>query len=294
MRAAALLALAALATGCAAPAATYAPALDGAVEVARFSDARALATDGGARLYVIDGGAVVVLDTLGVHLPGGLHGAGLDRLSDPVDLDPTNGLEWFVADAAGGRVLRISHDGRLLEDTAVPAEAPPAGTAPAPGGQRGRPVAIAAGPGGALFVAEASRGIVLRWDDASRRRLRAVGGADAGRGSLSEPVALATDADGSLAVADRGRGEAVVFDPFGSYQRALVGPGGIRAVAWTRRDDAPALLVTGPRAVSVFGLDGEMLDSRSYDLGREELVDVIETRTARWLLTPTRLLRVAR
>ncbi len=282
-----------LCAGCAGAPPAVSPAVEGVVEVARFADARSLSTDG-TRLYVVDGGSIVVLDTLGVRLPGALHGAGLDRLADPVDLDPTNGLEWFVADAAGGRVLRLSNDGRLLEDTAVPAEVPAAGTASSPGGPRGRPVAVAAGSGGVLYVAEESRGVVLRWDDASRRRVRAVGGADAGAGALGAPNSLAVAPDGSLAVADARRGEAVVFDAFGSFEYAVAVAGGARAVAWTRRDDAPALLVAGPRTIMVLRSNGQPLDSSTYELGREELVDALETRASRWVLTATRLMRVAR
>jgi len=288
------LAVAALLTGCAGPPAAPSPPSAGVREIARFSDARALSSDGAGRLYVVDAGELVVLDTLGARLPGGLHGAGVDRIADAVDLDATNGLEWFIADAAGGRVLRISHDGRLLEDTPVPGDAPAGGTAPAPGGPRGRPAAVAAGPGGTLFVAEASRGVVLRWDDASRRRLRIVGGPDAGAGALAQPVALAAAPDGSLAVADARAGRAVVFDPFGSFDHAVAGPGGARAVAWTTRGGALALLVAGPRRVAAYDADGGPIDDHAYDLGREELVDVLETRAGRWLLTPSRLLRAER
>ena len=40
--------------------------------------------------------------------------------------------------------------------------------------------------------------------------------------------------------------------------------------------------------------DGAPLGLTEYDLGREELVDAVETARARWLLTATRLLRVPR
>jgi hypothetical protein len=280
----------------ASPPAGLRPGAGEAVEVARFTDARALAVDPAGRLYVVDAAeaAVLVLDTLGRRLEVGGSGGGGDRLLDPADVDPTNGLELFIADAAGGRLLRVSSDGRLLEDTPVPADVPAPGAAPAPDGLRGRPVAVAAGPGGVLYAVEAGRGVVLRWDDSSRRRLRQVGGPDAGAGALAEPVALAAHPDGRLAVADRGRGEVLLYDAFGSFLRALPGPEGARGAAWAAGADGPVLLVAGPRAVATFAADGRLLGTRAYDLGREELVDAVETRGVRWLLTPTRLVRAAR
>ena len=78
MTARAILAVTFFAGGCAGPPPAGPPGVTGAVEVARFSDARAMAHDGGGRLYVIDGGEIVVMDTLGARLPGGLASAGLE------------------------------------------------------------------------------------------------------------------------------------------------------------------------------------------------------------------------
>ena len=93
-------------------------------EVARFRDARALASDPVGRLYVVDAAeaVVVVLSPEGVPLSvlGG-PGTGDYGLIEPAGIDPTNGLELLVADAGNARIQRFSLDGRLIETIPVPA-----------------------------------------------------------------------------------------------------------------------------------------------------------------------------
>src|SRR5690606_17631435 len=125
-------------------------------EIARFRDARTLAADPAGRLYVVDAAeaAVVVLTPEGAPLQTfGGPGTGDYGLLEPSGIDPTNGLELFVADAGNARLQRFSIDGRLIESIPVPAGDPSVIGRPEPGrsgrdeaalGLRGRPVAVAA------------------------------------------------------------------------------------------------------------------------------------------------------
>ncbi|HLA62873.1 MAG TPA: hypothetical protein VK610_00480 [Rhodothermales bacterium] len=291
-----LLALGALVVGCAGPRAVPEPAVTGLALVATFTDARALAADGSGRLYVVDAAesVVVVLDTAGVRLATfGGPGAGAYAFLEPADVDPTNGLELYVADAGNGRLQRFSRDGRLLDTVPVPLDVPPAGSNASipPDAQRGRPVAVAAGAAGAVYAAEGSRNVVYVWRGSSRQA-EPLGGERSTREAPAAPVGLDARGDGTLAVADGRRGEAVVYDALGHPLRTLPGPDGVRAVSWAEGRDGPRLLVTGARAVAVYADDGRLLGTRSFELGRETLVDAVESDGRLWLLTPTRLLRV--
>ncbi len=201
--------------GCAGPPTalpTSVPA--GTRETARFTDARAVAADASGRLYVADAGA----SRVAVFAPDGraeatLGGPGTsdESLSEPVDVDPTNGQAVYVADAATGRVVRFTAERRAAE--AIPI---PDGTTALDSridAPRGRPVAVAAGGGTDLFVAEARRGIILVLDPA-RRVERTVG-----RAPFRTLASMASDARGRLVVLD---GVGVhTFDAFGAPGRDL-------------------------------------------------------------------------
>lgn len=279
-----------------------------AVEVARFRDARALAADPAGRLYVVDAAeaTVVVLTPEGVPVQSfGGPGSGDYGFLEPAGVDPTNGLELFVADAGNARLQRFSHDGRFIASLPVPAgdpralglPEPPRGQAGEEGpGLRGRPVAVAVGPAEALYAVEAERGVVLAWEVLRLARLL---GAD-GPGALADPTDLAVTSDGTVFVADRARGAVLVYSALGVYGRAVSGEtvGGVRAVGLAR---APAagpgagegtrLLVVGPRAVAVHRAEGGLLEVVPVAVG-EELVDAAVSLGRLYVLTPTRLLRV--
>lgn len=260
----------------------------------RFGDARALATDPAGRLYVVDAAesAVVVLSPAGMVLaalggPGTRDGAFLD----PADVDPTNGQAIFIADAGAGTVAHVTAEGRTAETVAVP-EVDPSRAAQAVGLvlralPRGRPVAVAAAPDGALYVVEAERGVVLRLDE-QRGVERVLGGPEAGPAALARPVDVAVDDEGTVWVADAGRGVLQPFDAFGAPGPAVPvgGPGGPVAV------DAAGdeLVVVGPASVTVRGASGDAV--RAVDLG-EPLVGAATTTVGLYVLTRTRLVRLA-
>ncbi|WP_420454570.1 hypothetical protein [Rubrivirga sp.] len=181
---------------------------------ALFQDARALAVTPDGTLWVVDADAVVALrGGVVVRRLSGV-GTGDGAFLDPVDVDPTNGQTIYVADRAAGTVLQFTAEGRLVREIVVP-DVDPAEVvrqSVGPVRRRGVPVAVAAGPGGTLYVADAGRSHVLALD--------AEGAVDRvlGAGLLVEPVDLAVDGQ-TLWVADAGRGGLQAFDPFGAPGR---------------------------------------------------------------------------
>ena len=75
--------------------------------IASFEDAVSLSIDPAGLIYVVDAGSqsVVRLDQEGrvVDSLGG-GGSGQYQLFQPADVDPTNGLEIYVADSGNSRV----------------------------------------------------------------------------------------------------------------------------------------------------------------------------------------------
>lgn len=251
-------------------------------------------------LYVVDAAeaVVAVMTPEGIPLEGyGGPGSGDYGFLDPSGVDPTNGLELYVADTGNARIQRLSNDGRFIETIPVPAGEPRVLGRPEPRrsrddettlGQRGRPLAVAVGPADALYVVETERGVVLHWEG---RRLARRLGAD-GPGALAEPVDLVVDDDGTVYVADRARSAVLVYSNLGVFRRAISGEaaGGVRAVGLTR--DSPAqLLVVGPRAVAVHRPEGGLIEVVAVAI-EEELVDAAVVLGRLYALTQTRLLRV--
>ncbi|MFN3597957.1 MAG: NHL repeat-containing protein [Rubricoccaceae bacterium] len=226
--------------------------------LARLADARALAATPGGLLAVADAGEGRVRLFGPDGTPRGvLGGTGREgeALLEPSAIDLTNGLDVFVADAAGGRVLRFTAEGALAEtihlETGVPWRTP------VPEAPVARPVGVAAGPGGVLFVAEAARRGVRRLDRA-RRVEAVVGGDEAGEAALQRPVALALGPGGALFVADAGRGAVLRFDALGQPAGVLALPGALRSLAMDRAGGR--LLVTTTDAVSGFALGDAAAD----------------------------------
>lgn len=175
-----------------------------------FQDARALAVTPDGTLWVVDADAVLALrDGRIVQRIGGV-GTGDDAFLDPVDVDPTNGQTIYVADRAAGAILQFTAEGRLVRSIPVPDVDPADVVRQRPSSRLGQPVAVAAGTGGALYIAEAGRGHVLELD-AEGAVVRVLG-----PGLIEEPVDLAVDDDGTLWVADAGFPKLKAFDPFGS------------------------------------------------------------------------------
>ena len=239
-----VLALAVALGACGGPA----PLADGAL----FRDARALAATPDGTLWVVDAEAVLALRAgLVVGRVGGV-GTGADAFLDPVDVDPTNGQTIFVADRAAGAVLQFTAEGRLA--TTYPIyDVDPARPVRQTGGPRERtraqPVAVAAGPDGALYVADAGRRHVLKLDaeGAVERVL--------GAGALVEPVGLAVADDGTLWVADAGRGVLLSFDPFGAPGVARDLPAALGRLAAVAASGG-RLVAVGDAGVVGLGPDG--------------------------------------
>ena len=88
------------------------------VTVARFDGATAVALDPKGRIYVADArrSAVVMLAPDGtVTQTFGGAGTRPGQFDAPADLDPTNGLTVWIADAGNGRLQHLSQDGQFLE-----------------------------------------------------------------------------------------------------------------------------------------------------------------------------------
>ena len=286
----------ALLVGCRPTLATTGPLPPDAGLVARVDGGRALGRDATGSVYVVEAGraAVTVTEASGLASgPIGGPGTGPGTFIEPSDVDPTSGLAVFVADAAAGTVQRFTESRQSAETVAIPDVDP---TRAAPSAEavqaaaegriaRGRPVGVAALPGGGLAIVEASRGVVLVLD--ARRRLERVVGA----GTLRAPVGVAADADGALWVADAGASRVVVFTPYGEFVRT-VEASGLGRVQRVRRAGR-GMLVVG--AGGVLGVDalGATRWTRPLALG-EPVVDAALDGDALFVLTPTRLVRVPR
>ena len=263
------------------------------VEIAQFRDARALAADPAGWLYVVDAAesTVSVLSAAGevVDTYGG-PGTGEYSLLDPADVDPTNGLDLFVADMGNGRIQRFSRDGEFIESVAVPVGDP--GAALGRDVPEGRPLAVAVGPGGALYAAEGERGVVLRWES-DRRLSRLLGLPEDGDGALIEPVDIAVSGEGTVFVADSRRNAVLVYDGLGTFRRAISGraSGGVRAVALAPSAEGERLLIVGPRAIAVHEASGGLVDVILPAVS-EDLVGAAVANGELYVLTRTWLVRV--
>ena len=267
---------------------------------APFTDARALALDPAGRLYVVDAysATVTVLDTDGVVLQTlGGPGQGDYALFEPADVDPTNGLSIYVADAGNGRVQQFSGRGQLVQTLRIPrnpgradVEAPPSdagrivpGTLSGESAQ-GRPVAVAAGPAGVLYVAEAETGTVQKWN--AGRFEETVGEQGGDRVRTHRPVGLAVSGTGALFVADAERGEVLAFGPLGDFAFAFPAPNVRDVSVYDGR-----LAVTQAGAVQVRDLSGKLL--ASYPIRQGDAVSaVLAPGGAVWILARDRLRRL--
>jgi len=261
--------------------------------LARFDDATALAIDPAGRLYVTDAGpdAVVQLAANGtVEARYGGPGTQPGAFDAPEDLDATNGLAIYVADAGNSRIQRFARAFQFLE--ALPVGAP-SGTTARPTYDRqtaladatGTPIAVAVSDTDELYVIDAAERQVVRWGP-RRRVAQAIGGFDAGPGALREPAALALGSDGRLFVADRARDAIVVFDAFGTWITTFAEGLAADAQALHVADDT--LWLVGPDAVQHVSPTGRLDGRWSVRLGAP-LVDAVQHTGRTYFLTPERL-----
>ncbi len=217
-----------------------------------FADAQALAVDVAGRVYVADpgAGALFVFTSSGAthaKITGGSDAAS--TLREPVDVDPTNGLLLYVADAGAGRIFPIGRDGFFLEplggDTA-----PRTGTFDEPADVVSfLPRAVATTVRGDVLAVDGAQPRVLRWD-ASRRRTVFSGEADA---VLADPRGIAV-MDDHVFVLDR---DGVArFDALGTHLGTFGRAFASLALRVRRLGDSVALVL--PDRLVVFSREGRL------------------------------------
>lgn len=272
--------------------------LEAGRELHRFESAASVAIDPTGHVYVLDAGrgTIVKLDTAGLVLAEwGGSGSGAYAFDQPADLDPTNGLTLYVADAGNRSIKRYSREFLHLETLPVDLTPETTGLGGTSGaetklyetGEEGRPVAVRAALDGSLYAIEEERGVVLNWNS-SRRLERVFGAYDAGEGALVRPVALALGRNGEVYVADPGRRAVVVFDRYGTYLRSLA-EGRARDVRAVTAQGERVLVVL-PDRLLVYSTRGGLEGVYRVSLD-EPLEGAAVAKRTLYLLTPTRLIR---
>jgi len=274
------------------------------VEVlATFTDARSVGVDPNGICYVTDATRSTVTavspDGQVLRTLGG-RGSEAGAFDEPLDADPSNGLEIFVADAGNGRVQHFSRSGKYIEALPIGRIDPgnrssarqplfDAGRDGSDARADGRPISVSVADNGDVFVLDARDRLVVRFDR-QRRPEPFAGGFDARDGQLLDPTHMVFVRD-QLLIADAGHGAIMMFDRFGSFDRLLrpiAHP--VRALVADGRDlwvvEPRRILVVDPRTGRARGAIPITLDGPIVDAAR------IETHLV--LLTPTRLLVVPR
>ncbi|MBL7977649.1 MAG: NHL repeat-containing protein [Bacteroidetes Order II. Incertae sedis bacterium] len=272
-----------------------------AMVLTTFRDARALATDNKGNLFVTDVAKNLLfrLNADGKVLAQvGGTGSGDYQFDSPVDVDPTNGLDIYVADYGNRRVQHFSAEFRYLEtfplvfETHTPRQiagffSPNADYDNKLILSEGTPVALTVDAAKELFVADQEHAFVAKWD-AQKRVQRFFGRYDAGDAALLDPVSMVVAPNGTLFIADRGRGDVMVFDAFGTFLRSF----GSEQLAKLRGISlfGDRILVTGEQNLWVYQPDGKQLFNYALKFS-EPIVDAVYAHRAVYLLTPTKLMR---
>lgn len=258
--------------------------------VAHFSEAQALEIDPEGLLYVATVTEVIQLGQDG-RIHGSLDGTSAGAFGEISDVDPGNGLIWVIADAENGHLLRFSKELLHLESIRVPRNvnvelerSPRLDLYDGLKTALGRPISIAVGSTGAMFVIDASSQQVLKWDS-SRRLERSIGEFGAGAGELVEPVSLSTDTS-LLYVADRALGLVKVYDYFGGHVRNLRATQEVTSVTVAGAE----VWIIMPQAIWIYDNRGTFLRQVVVELD-SPLLTAIPVSKHILLLTSTRLLR---
>jgi len=193
---------------------------------AQFLSPQGVATDSDGAFYVVEQGNCRVqkftregILTLVFGRPGRENGEFLGPTA--ITVAPNSG-DIYVADTGGSRVQRFSFEGRFLNSLGAPGQT---------GGLQGpglsSPQAVAAAPGGALYVAETFAQRLVRFDPLGRLDQQ-IGGARSRRSqspvspapgvSLNQPRALAIDLAGLLYIADAGEPDLLTGETRGRLQ----------------------------------------------------------------------------
>ncbi|PEN15022.1 hypothetical protein CRI94_01670 [Longibacter salinarum] len=268
--------------------------------IGRFGDATSLASTATDLFYVSDAQqstVTAIAPTGKVIVTLGGRGSEAGAFDEPLDVDPSNGLEIFVADAGNGRIQHFSRSGKYIESLPVGRVDPGNRTSsrqPLFDASRdgvdaradGRPIRVYAASSGDIYVLDARDKLIVRYDR-QRRVEPFAGGFDARDGRLVDPIAM-TMVDDRLVVADAGRGELLLFDRFGSFDGIAPIPPNIRVRNLVADDDE--LWIVAPERIVVFDIRrGRPIGTIPVTLG-EPLVDVDRLDGMLALLTPTRLL----
>lgn len=259
--------------------------------VAHFSEAQALEIAPEGLLYVATMTEVVQLSQDG-KIHASLDGTSAGAFGEISDVDPGNGLIWVIADAENGHLLRFSKELLHLESIRVPRSvnielerSPRLDLYDGLKTALGRPISIAVGSTGAMFVVDASSQQVLKWDS-SRRLERSIGEFGAGAGELVEPISLSTDTS-LLYVADRALGLVKVYDYFGGHVRNLRATQEVTSVSVAGAE----IWIIMPQAIWIYNNRGTFLRQVVVELDSPLLAAVPISKHI-LLLTSTRLLRV--
>ncbi len=160
--------------------------------IAEFGRASSISIGADGRVFVTDTNrsALIVLRQDG-QVEEIIGGRGTDegQFDEPDDVDPSNGLMIYVADAGNGRIQKFSRAFRFLESLPVPSD-PGSGRSDdnpsfraGAGGIRqpsdGLPVSVISSRTEDLYVIESISSTVIRWDR-DRRNNWVIGGEDAG------------------------------------------------------------------------------------------------------------------
>ncbi len=267
--------------------------------LAQFSRAQSVASDPSGTIYVVDAddSTISTFTKEGLFLESfGGPGIGNYEFDEPLDIDPTNGLLIFVADAGNGEIRKYSGEFLHLQTISTQlAEARKGDTFGErrddqelnSGTEEGRPIGVAAAESGELFALDADRGEVLKWNS-SKRLERSFGGIDTMGESLSEPVSLTLGKDGHVYVADRADKSVFVYDWFGNYIKKIYEGLAVDIQAVTTVEDYVVLVL--PKHLLFFNQQGRLI--RTFEIGIEDdIVDMTARDGALYILTEARLLR---
>lgn len=198
---------------------------------AQFLSPQGVATDGDGAFYVVEQGNCRVqkftregILTLVFGRPGRENGEFLGPTA--ITVAPSSG-DIYVADTGGSRVQRFSPDGRFLNSLGGPAQNKTDQSGrQAQGPGLSSPQALAAAPGGALYVAETFAQRLVRFDPLGRLDQQ-IGGAKNRRSpapsiTLNQPRALAIDSTGLLYIADAGEADPLTGETRGRLQCVLL------------------------------------------------------------------------
>jgi hypothetical protein len=257
--------------------------------LARFRDARSISVAPDGAVFVVEYGRSRVVR---VDDDGTLSVLGLSARR-PVAIDASAGLSLLVADAASGSVDRVGSDGNLILRVAVPTAIgttfdydPGFFEAESELSEKsaGLPADVARMSSGWLAVVEERLGGVLIWDE-SGRPVRALHAID---GIPLEPYRIAPTGNGLL-VWTTGPLGLLRLDQFGTFAgRVSLPASGLRAIAgWEN-----GFWLEAAGSLLEFGDSGELVATLPTGVP-EEVVDLAVSRDAAFLLTATRLYRLA-